>query len=54
MRHNSIYPSIHLIHLSIGGTPAGQHRPIMLEECMEHLGLDDVDDDGNIGAVDCR
>jgi len=29
-----------------GGTPAGQHRPIMLSECMQFMGLEEQDSEG--------
>lgn len=35
-----------------GGTPAGQHIPILLDKCMEHLGLD-VDVTSPQLVVDC-
>lgn len=36
--------------LEKGGTPAGTHVPIMVAECLEHLGLNSITD---VVAVDC-
>ncbi|KAJ1459740.1 MraW methylase family-domain-containing protein [Pelagophyceae sp. CCMP2097] len=39
--------------ISKGNTPAGSHVPIMVDECLEHLGLAGASGEGNELAVDC-
>jgi len=37
-----------------GGTPASTHIPIMLEECLEHMGLNkEADESSSLFVVDC-